>query len=291
MSTFKIFSDSSCDLPDELIAQYEIGIVPFYVSFDDINYLKEKIDITNDEFYKRLADPKNFPKTSLPAIIDYADAFRPYLQAGEDIVCFCLTSKFSGSYQSAYNAGNILSSEFPERKIIIIDSKQATASQGLLVLECAYMREAGYSIEQLEPMLHKLADSAGVVFAVDDLMHLQRGGRIGKASAFAGSLLNIKPVIKLSEGELVPISKVRGRKRALIEVINNFISIIDDSNNYRVALLKYGYPEDAVYLQTSLKENHNIDINLPAFDIGVTIGTHIGPTATGIAYIKKYNFL
>lgn len=289
MSEFKILSDSSCDLPDKLKQHYNIDIVPFYVSFDSKNYLKENIDITVDEFYLKLKAFNDVPKTSLPGIQDYINAFKPYLDNGQDILCICLTSKFSGSYQSALNASNILKEDYSDRKIIIIDSMQVTAGQGLLVIEAADVKNKGFDIEKTASYLNDIKLSSKIVFTADSLSYLQKGGRIGKVASIAGTLLNIKPIIHVSDGELIPVSKVRGRKKALFEIIN-YVSenIGKDSDKYKIAVLGADCNEDTEYIKDTLEQNFGINVELPIFDVGVTIGSHIGPSATGIAFLKSY---
>lgn len=288
MPNYKILSDSSCDLPEKLKEEYDIELIPYYVSFDGHNYYKENIDITVNEFYNKLKKNNLSPKTSLPSINDYAEVFKKYLEIGQDILCFCLTSKFSGSYQSAVNASHILKEEYPDRKILIIDSMQATAGQGIVVLEALSMQKAGYTIEQTAEKINELKKTAKIIFTVDSLSYLQKGGRIGKVSAIAGSLLNIKPIIYLKDGELIPYSKIRGRKKALNEVINIAINNTkSDINSYRFCILHAACIEDAEFLKETLYNEYGINIDIPLFDVGVTIGSHIGPTATGIVFIKK----
>lgn len=289
MTNFKIFSDSACDLEKQYLDKYDIGIIPYYVSFDNTEYLKENIDIDIETFYNKFSSNNTSPKTSLPSIVDYTEAFRPHLDKGEDIICICLSSKLSGSFQSAQNAALLILEEYPNRNIVIIDSLQATGSQGIMVLQCAYMRDEGYSLEDTVNKLRDIALSSGVVFTIDNLEHLQRGGRIGKAAALAGTLLNIKPIIKLENGELIPISKARGRKKALSEVVKNTFEIIDNKDNYDFGFIKYSYPEDADFLRSTLNNDYDIETPYPNFNLGVTIGTHSGPTAVGIVYVKKYN--
>ena len=118
MSTYKILSDTSCDIPAAVLEQLDVTYVPFHVSFDTVQYLKELQDITPDEFYDKINAEKIYPKTSLPSMQDYMDAMEPVLQEGKDVFCICLTANFSGSYQSGVNAANILSEAYPERKIM-----------------------------------------------------------------------------------------------------------------------------------------------------------------------------
>ena len=149
MSDFRIVSDSSCDLPGEIIKKYDIDIVPFYVSFDGQTYYREGVDISNHEFYHKLIVEKKFSRTSLPSVQDYIDVFHRRLADGKDVLCFCISGKFSGSIQSAANAANILKDEFPDREIIIIDTLSISTGQGLQINQAAQLRSLGWDIHSV----------------------------------------------------------------------------------------------------------------------------------------------
>ena len=290
MPNYKIISDSSCDLPEQLRNELEIDLVPFYVSLDQKKYYKEITELGIDEFYSEVVANNLFPKTSLPTIQDYMDIFENYLKQGLDIICFCLTSKFSGSYQSAVNAKGILLENYPSRKIEVIDSIQATGGQGLIVYEAGKMRQEGYSFQEVIEKSNKLKETARINFTLDSLDHLQKGGRIGKVSALAGTILNIKPIIVVKDGKLIPDSKVRGHKKALQEIISKTVKEIgQEKEKYDVCLLNSCREEAVAYVEKVLSENHGISIIKPIFRVGVTIGTHAGPTALGICYIRKFD--
>ena len=293
MSTYKILSDTSCDIPAAVLEQLDVTYVPFHVSFDTVQYLKELHDITPDEFYDKINAEKIYPKTSLPSMQDYMDAMEPVLQEGKDVFCICLTANFSGSYQSGVNAANILSEAYPERKIIVLDSACVTGSQGLLVYEACRMRDAGYSMEELLAVLDKQKYMTKINFTVDSLDYLQKGGRIGKAAALAGAILNIKPIIVMRDGELYPESKVRGHKKALKTIMDMTRNEIGSEKElYRVLLVR-GEKERHTTVeemrQTLLAEG--FDVMDEIWPVGITIGTHTGPTPIGICYIKKYEYV
>lgn len=158
MRPYQIISDSSCDIPADLLPKLNIGIVPYYATFDTINYHKELLDLTPEEFYDKVKEAKVFPKTSLPPIQDYIDVFEPYLKEGKDIVCMCLTAKFSGSFQSANNAKQILLETYPDSRIEVVDTISVTGTQGMLVYEACRMRDAGYDLDRLLETLGTEAD-------------------------------------------------------------------------------------------------------------------------------------
>ncbi len=290
MFDLKLISDSSSDLPDEVLKKYDIDIIPYYISFDGQNYLKDKIDFSKDEFYERIKNV--FPKTSLPSIQDYMDLFKKYLIQGKDIFCVCISSKLSGSFQSATNAKNILKEEFPNNNIIVLDSFQVTLGQGALLLEIAKMRDAGISIQEIEEKAKKLITHCDITFTVDSLDYLQRGGRIGKAGAFAGSLLNIKPIIILKHGELVPFAKVRGRKKAINEIMDITMNIAKDHiEDYNFFVLHSRSQDDAKFILETIEEKFSIKAVFDALELGAVVGCHIGPTVVGFGCIRKYETL
>lgn len=291
---YKILSDSSCDIPEQLLKEYDIELVPFYISFDQNKYYKERIELNINDFYKILRTENVFPKTSLPSVQDYIDKFTIYLNQGLDIVCFCLASQLSGSYQSALNAKNILSEDYPNLKIEIINSRQATGGQGLIVLEAVRMQKANFTIEQLVDKIKQVRLNCKIVFTVDSLEYLQKGGRIGKVASLLGNIFNIKPLIVLRNDELLPVGRVRGRKKAIKELYSLMKQEMGDNQNfddYNFILLSADCLEDANLVKATLKQDFNIDVNYPIADVGMTIGSHTGPTALGICFVRKYETL
>lgn len=293
MRDYHIFSDSSCDTPEELLREHNITLVPFYVTFDQENYYKENIEITNQKFYDILMNEKVFPKTSLPSVQDYINYFEPAILDNKDILCLCLTLKFSGSYQSAVNAKAILEEKYPEAKIHIIDSIQATAGQGILLIQAAYMREAGLTLQEAVDRINEIKPTARIMFTVDTLEYLAKGGRIGKVTSLAGTMLNLKPMIQLKDAELIPYSNVRGRKKALQKAIDMteeyFIETGEEYEDYDFCLANASTLEDIAFVQTQLEELIGRKLTYPVFQIGVTIGTYTGPGAVGICFVKKFN--
>ncbi|MCQ4937154.1 MULTISPECIES: DegV family protein [Anaerotignum] len=294
MRPYQIISDSSCDIAPEYIKQANLGVVPFFVSFDGETYYKEIYELTPNAFYDKINEHGIFPKTSQPTIQDYLDVFEPYLKEGKDILCLCLTSNFSGSYQSAMNAKSILSETYPEARIEVLDSRNVTGIQGLLVWEVIRMRDEGYTLEQQLEKIDALKGTTKINFTVDSLEHLQKGGRIGKAAALAGTILNIKPIIVAQHGELFPESKVRGHKKALRTILEMTREEIGDKKDQYRVLLIYAEKERKAATEELAEELLAEGFELadpPLAQVGITIGTHAGPTAIGICYIKKHELI
>ncbi len=287
MKTFEIVSDSSCDLPKDYVVQNDISVVPFSISFDSKNYLKEGIDIDSETFYQRIANGETSVKTSLPSIQDYLDAFTPILEKGKDIVCICLSSKFSGSYQSAVNAATILEDEYTESKIVIIDSQNATAGQGYIVKKALEYKENNKVIDGIEEFLQKYIENSVIYFTIDTLDFLSRGGRIGKGAALSGTLLDIKPILYLKNGELGPHSKIRRRKKAiasLLEILDNELRKIN--GQYDIEIITSVINQEAIDFKNEIVSKYCTK-DIPMSQIGLTIGVHCGPTAIGFLIVNK----
>ncbi len=293
MDDYQIFSDSSCDTPKELLDLHNITLIPYYITFDLEHYYKENEEISNEEFYLRLSQEKIFPKTSLPSIMDYFHAFEKEIVKGKDILCLCLTQKFSGSYQAAVNARELLIEKYPDVRISILDSIQATAGQGILLLQAAYLKEAGYSLEENVSRLDVIKKEARIMFTVDTLEYLAKGGRIGKVASLAGTMLNIKPMIQLKDAELIPYSNVRGRKKSLDKILFMTEEYFTDNNvrydDYDFCMANATTMDDTRAVQAQLENLIGRPVTYPVFQIGVTIGTYTGPGPVGVCFVRKFD--
>ena len=264
----QIISDGSLDLSRELTRERDILVVPFYVSFDGETYLKEGVELDIREFYQRMVDhPDVFPKTSMPSVDDYYQVFLPLAKQDVPMICICITTKFSGSMQSATTARDMILEEYPKARITVIDAEINTVLQGLYVLEACRLR---------------------------DLDYLKHGGRIGKVMGIAGSALKIKPLITLKEGEIFASGIARSREKSMQKVIEMLKAYLDERTakpgEYSFAI-GYGYDyEEACHFREMLKdlvgERLGID-EIEIYQIGATIGVHTGPYPIGVGIIKR----
>ena len=293
---YQIISDGSCDLTLEQANEYGVKIVPFYVSFDQEHYYKESEEVGVREFYGMMVEnPNVYPKTSLPAIDDYIKAFTPYAESGVPILCMCISSKLSGSFNAATNARNILLDDYPEAKITVLDSTVITGLQGLLVMEAVRMREAGLSYEETIEKIEQIKGTGRIYFTTADINYLKSGGRVGKLMSLANNTLKVKPLIIFREGELFPSGIVRARKKSydkIIEQVSKYFRDTDENPNDYQFYVGYGYDKEEgemfrELIFSDLKTYSNID-RLESFQIGATIGVHTGPHPLGIVFIKKY---
>lgn len=233
----------------------------------------------------------------MPAIQDYIDVFTKEVKQGNDIICLCITTKFSGSYNSAMSARDIVLEEYPNNKITVIDTQINTVLQGLLVEEVVRMKEANYSYDQVVNRIEEIKGSGRIFFTIDSMAYLVNGGRVGKLSGIAANVLNLRPLIILKNGEIESNGVVRGRKKAkskIIEmVINHFIENNLNPNDYSFAV-GFGYDmEEAIFFKNELLSKINESFiyqeDIPLRQIGATIGVHTGPLPIGVGLIKKFN--
>lgn len=293
---FHIISDGSCDLPPELAQEKNITVVPFYVSFDDEHYFRENVDINIRDFYQQMVDKKGvYPKSSMPSIQDYQEAFLPFAEKGIPVICICITTKFSGSMQSALNARMLILEKYPQAEITVIDATINTVLQGQYVLEAVELRDHGCSYQDTVKRLEEIKSTGRIFFTVGNMEYLRHGGRIGKVAALAGGALDIRPVITLKQGEIFPSGIDRGRKRTLKKVMNLLLDYLQECSLgidcYSLAV-GYGYdPEEGIAFRDEalsiLQEKGYVINELPVYQIGATIGVHTGPYPLGFGIIEK----
>lgn len=292
MSKIVLISDSSCDLPLTCMNKYEIEIVPFYVSFDTEKYYKEIEELSIEDFYKRLRSEKIFPKTSLPSINDYYERFKTHIEAGNSIICVTLSNHFSGSYNSAVNARELILENYPNAQIEIINSLNATGGQGAFVLEIGRMIMDGLNYTTIVETALKIRDTARIFFFVETLDYLEHGGRIGKAAALLGTMLNVKPIIYLQNGLLFPSGKVRGTKKAIAKILETTKEHVGEhANDYHYLIAHADNTEYANIIKEGIEKSLGITISDDFCFIGTTIGVNTGPDVAGICLIRKYETL
>ncbi len=291
---FQILSDGACDLLPEYTTRNNIKVVPFYVTFDGENYVKEGSGISHDEFYRRMAENHEIPKSSLPSSGDYIDAFTPYVEQNIPVICICITTKFSGSYNSACTARDEILEEYPDAKIEVVDSTLNTMSEALLVNEVVRMRDNGLTFDEAISAINRIKVTGRIYFTVGSLEYLIKNGRIGKLATIAGDKLGIKPLIVMLDGDITlgGITRTRAKaKKSLVKLISKYFS--DENLNYDDYnfLVGTGFElEEADDFEKLLEDSlpikcaHDIESR-----IGTTIGCHTGPYPLGVALIKKYD--
>lgn len=292
---YKIVSDSACDLSKEYLEKHDVTIVPLSVSFDGEIYYRDGVDITRDQCYQKMVDdPKLFPKTSLPSVESYADVFRSFVEQGFPVVCFTITTLFSGSYNSAMNAKSLVEEDYPDANICVIDSKQNTVTQALLIDQFVKMLEDGLSFEQAMSKLDALMASARIFFTVGSLDYLKMGGRIGKVATAATGKLGVKPVIIMKDGDigLGGIGRNRNKlKNSVLQVAKKYLD--ENGKDNFIVSVGYGYDKEEGF-QFMNEVESTLDVKLDSetnVAIGIVSAVHTGPYPIGLGVIRKYETL
>ncbi|MFD1176186.1 DegV family protein [Paenibacillus puldeungensis] len=279
MKQVVIIADSTADIPQAVVSEYGIHIVPMRLAFGEQSFL-EGIDITAEEFYDKLAKSRDLPTTSQTSPSQYVEVYRDMLDKypGSSIISIHLSSGMSGTYQSAVLAKQMLEEELDGQiDITPIDSLCATYGFGLQVVHAARMAKRGASVEEIYSEVERLGKARRLYFLVDTLEYLQKGGRIGKAAAILGNLLNIKPILSVDqEGVIYAVDKVRGRKKAVSRVIELFVNDLKGLKDINVAVCDCVNPEGAEEIIQLLSEHFTLH-EIVRTSIGAVVGSHVGP--------------
>ena len=272
----RIVTDSTADLTTEQQQAAGITVVPLNVHFGD-QVFRDHMDLTADEFFRRLKASAQLPRTSQPSVGVFEEAYRTLRENGDEVVSVHLSSKVSGTYNSALMAAKAVD----EQAIEVVDSLSTSMALGFMALEGARLARAGRDRATIAARLRALVPKARVICVVDTLTYLERGGRIGKARALLGSLLNVKPILQLKDGEVVPIGRARGRPQAL----NKLVELLErDGQVSQLAIMHGAAQADAEQLRERVAASYpGLDILLT--EIGAVLGTHTGPGVIGFTYL------
>jgi DegV family protein with EDD domain len=279
MSKVAIVTDSSPYIPAEIIKENNIHVVPLVVIWGEENFY-DGVDITPVEFYERLGNAKIMPSTSQPSVADFEVLFRKLHQEGYDILAVLISEDLSGTISSATQAKKLL----PDANIEIVNSRTLAMALGYQVLAVARAAKQGASLQECKRLAEDVRERGGVIFVLDTLEFLHRGGRIGTAKRFMGTLLNVKPVLAIENGVIVPLDSVRTQKKALTTIIDLIEEKTKGKKNIRLATLHANCPEIA---QGVLDEavNRIPTVEQVFSEVSPVIGTHAGPGAVGLAYM------
>ena len=273
--SIRIVTDSTADLPADLAQELNISIVPSNVVIDDVNY-RDGIDLTPEEFYRRLIAGPRLPTTSQPSVGAFQAVYQGLLEQGHEIVSLHVSGKLSGTVNSATQAKAALG----DPSIAVIDSHLASIALALVVVKAAQAARQSDSYQEVAEQARRDLGQTGVFFFVDTLEYLQKGGRIGKAQAFVGSLLHVKPILTLQEGEVHPLERQRNRERAMRRIVEL------TGERGPVQQLAVAYSTEPTWADDLRGRLSGL---LPAEQIitsrfGPAIGTYVGPGALGLAY-------
>ena len=284
--SYKIITDSCCDLTNEWIAKLNISVVPLNMLFKG----ETRQDSVSDgikEVYQALREGE-VASTSAVNPETWANYIEPVLKDGQDVLVLAFSSGLSTTYQSAVIAANDLMEKYPDRKVIVVDTLCASLGQGLLTIHTCAKRDEGLSLEELTAWVEENKLHLCHWFTVDDLMYLKRGGRVSAATALVGTVLKIKPILHVDdEGHLISIGKVRGRKAAIENLAERTAKSFIPGKNKFMAICHGDCLEDAEYLAALLKEKTEAEEVFIGYT-GAVIGSHSGPGTLALFFMGEH---
>ncbi len=276
--TVKVVTDSTCDIPPQLMRDLDITVVPIYVVFGDKSY-RDKLDISEDEFYDKLIHGPVHPSTSIPTPKDFADVYNQLAEKTDEIISIHITSKESGTFNAAVMAKELVTGKC---RIEVVDSLSMSMALGLLVIEAGRQAKAGASLDKVAELVRQAVPKVHLILMLDTLKYVVRGGRLGKAYGILGSALRIKPLLTLKEGDLSLVGIARTKAKAverLFEFVKGFSRVKEVAVSYTTAhdeaqafadRLKAAFPDVPLYLTR----------------VGSSLGTHAGPGGMGVAVME-----
>lgn len=282
MTQVKIFADSISDVPNSWIEQHDIGIVPLYVVFGETAY-KDKIEITTTDIYRRVDEYDELPRTAAPSPADFTAAFTPCIEQGQDIVFISMSSKLSSTYQNAL----IAAEEFPAGRVRVVDSMHVSGCIALLVLKAALAAEDGASSQKIVELVEEWRERVEMEVLVDSLDYLHRGGRVSSVKHMIGSLLKIRPVLKIKDGFVISADKYRGKTEKAVErMLQHFIDNFHKIDRDLVIVAQTLAEKAADYIRTTLLDQTDTK-EVAVIEGGCAISCHCGPRTVAIMYMRK----
>ena len=286
MSDYVIITDSSCDIMPELLEQWEVPYVSLSYKFDEDPSAHGNFDLPFDQFYDRMRKG-SVARTAAANMETFKEAFEPYLQAGADLLYIGFSSGLSTTVNSGAMAAKELMEEYPERKILVVDTFAASAGFGLLVYLTVQQKRKGANLEQAAKFVEDNRFHLCHWFTVDDLVYLKRGGRISATAAFVGGVLNIKPVLHMDDpGHLINMFKVRGRRASIKALADKYGELALDKEGGTVFISHGDCIEDAKLLEKMLAERYGAAVKLITY-VGPVIGSHSGPGTLALFFLGR----
>ena len=281
--SIKIITDSTSYIPDEYIDKFDIKVVSLNVFMDNENY--RELELDNKTFYTKMDSLSEIPKSSQPTPDEMLNIFKTEVENGNSILGIFLSSQMSGTYSNANLIKNMILEDYPNAEIHILDSKTNCMQMGFAVIEAARLANEGKSMQEVIDIANKVLLNSKFLFSPETLEYLKKGGRIGSASALLGSLLQIKPILTVTDGTTSVFTKVRTRKKAIEKLLSSFFEDIDTHGFGDVIVHHINCEEEGLALAKRIEEKINTKVKIQS--IGPVIGLHVGPGSIGIAYYTK----
>ncbi len=282
MSRIAIVTDSTSDIPKNVAKELDIKVIPLTVIFDKESFLDDGKEITISEFYKKIRSSEKLPTTTVPSPKYFLEAYTDILKESEGIISIHISKKMSGTVNSAEMAKK----EIPGKDIEIIDSEYVHLPLGFLVLKAAQLAQEGRSKEEILKGIYDLKPKLKILFVPSTLEYLKKGGRIGKAKGLIASLLDIKPILTVHDGEVSQFKTARRWNQAKTELIESMKTMIKNPQNLVVSVGDSDAKEDAEEMYERIKETFNPK-RILRVDIGTVVGTHLGPGGIGISFYEE----
>lgn len=282
----RIFADSASDLPKSFFAENDVTLIPLHVLIDGKEY-EDIVEIDSREVYKTIRGGGQ-PKTSQVSPEELLEQWTELSKSGEEGIYIAFSSELSGTHNTAVMMRDQVKEENENLNLIIVDSKCASLGYGLLIKEAVRLRNAGETLDEIEEKIRFMAEHMEHLFTVEDLDYMARGGRVSKASAFIGGLLNIKPLLHVENGKLVPIEKHRGRKKVLRRIVELMEERGDKLSQQTIAI-SHGDDEAVALELKKLVEDKFKPKSIEIHMIGSVIGAHAGPGTVSIFFLNKVN--
>jgi DegV family protein with EDD domain len=279
MSKIAVITDSTAYIPQELVDQYQITVAPQVLIWGEETF-RDGVDISPIEFYTRLSKADIMPTTSQVAVVDFKEIYEKLHGEGKEIIAILISDLLSKTVNSAELAKQMV----PEAKIMVVNSETTAMELGFLVLTAARAAADGASLEECVEAVKAAKQRSGVIFTVDTLEFLHRGGRIGGASRYLGTALKVKPLLELMEGRIEPLEQVRTKKKAHERLVQLIVERVAGKENIRIASLHANAADDARMLLDIIKEKVN-PIEVVFSEVSPVIGAQAGPGTIGIAYM------
>jgi DegV family protein with EDD domain len=281
MSKIAVVTDSTTYLPPELVQQYNITIAPQVLIWGDQTY-RDGVDITSEQFFTRLKTTKVMPTTSQVAVLSFQEIFQDLVNKDFEVLALLVSSKLSGTNQSAAQAKELMGPA--GEKVHIVDSQSVAMALGFQALAVARALQGGASLKEAIALAEKSHTYTGVFFAVDTLEFLHRGGRIGGAQRFIGSVLNMKPILAIQDGRVEGVERIRTKSKAHERVLELVVEKTKGKSPIRIATLHANAAEDAKALLARAQQQLN-PIESIFTEVSPTVGTHAGPGTVGLAFM------
>lgn len=286
MKKVAIMTDSSCCIPEELVREYDIYVLPLLMIYKGESY-RDGIDMTAGEVYRIMRKREELPTTSIPSAGDFLEAYRQLSEKAESILCVTLSAQYSKTFDTALLAKEMAKDEIPNTAIEIIDSRSAAGSLGFIVLEAAKAAKEGANLNQAAEAARNMMRRINLIAMLDTLYYLVRGGRVGKASAWAGSLLSIKPILEVptSTGYTEALERPRTKREAVKRLLEIMAERVGDSPVH-VLVHHAGVPEEGEELKARVASQFDC-AELYLTDFTPTMGVHTGPGLLGLAFYAE----